>query len=211
MKPPEHKTNQQVATLKRILNRARLTPGILQNIFLGLVIGICIGLVVLSVNKYIVPLVNQPEGEKNKVGYSGDHIVGTQAPDFVLQNISGQKVHLSDYNDKIVAVNFWATWCGPCVFEMPLLQELQDQYAPNLTVLAINNQESADAVVPFIEQLGVSYEVLLDSDGSVHNKYMAFYMPTTVFIDQEGIIRSRHIGIISEEAFIGYMNELGEG
>jgi peroxiredoxin len=136
-------------------------------------------------------------------------IVDKPAPDFSLQNLSGQNVQIQDYRGKVVLVNFWATWCGPCVEELPLFQKYHELYSPEFVVLAIDNQETVDKVQPFVDQLGLTFEILLDLDASVSVLYQAFGLPTSAIIDQEGMIRFQHIGIIGEEQLQNYLTQLG--
>ena len=135
--------------------------------------------------------------------------VGNSAPDFELQNIEGNSVKLSDLRGKVVGINFWATWCAPCVYEMPMFQEMYEEYSPDLEILAINNQESKDVVLPFLEEMGLSYEILYDPEAEVALKFQVIGFPTTYFVDREGVIRAVHVGVMNEDQFRDYMEELG--
>lgn len=117
------------------------------------------------------------------------------APDFQLQNLDGQSITLSDFRGKPVVVNFWATWCGPCAFEMPFIQEIYDERSgEGLIVLAINVGESASEVEQFMQNHNLSIPVLLDTDRAVSWKYNIRAFPTTFFIDKDGIIQDKVIG-----------------
>lgn len=138
--------------------------------------------------------------------------VGDTAPDFTLQSLSGKKVSLSDYRGKPVLLNFWATWCEPCRGEMPFLQEVAEDTewtAQGLVILAVNLGESAAAVGDFVDRYGLTFTVLLDTTDKVGMQYNARYIPTTYFIDKDGIIRSAKIGAFSGKSEIdGYIVDM---
>jgi peroxiredoxin len=121
--------------------------------------------------------------------------VGRQAPDFALPDLEGVKIRLSDLRGKPVVLNFWATWCGYCVEEMPLLQKVQDAKAGiGLVILAINSGETGARVKEFIQTNGYTFTVLLDRYQDVVPFYKVRGLPTTFFIDAEGVIRDIKVG-----------------
>jgi len=118
--------------------------------------------------------------------------VGNRAPPFTLKDLNGKNVKLSDFRGKIVMVNFWATWCIPCTEEMPFIQAISDNRSEeDLKILAINFKEGTATVRSFIDKEGYTFTVLLDSDGGVNTLYNVDTLPTTFFIDAEGIIKER--------------------
>jgi cytochrome c biogenesis protein CcmG/thiol:disulfide interchange protein DsbE len=133
---------------------------------------------------------------------------GSLANDFALENLKGEQVRLSDLRGKVVVVDFWATWCVPCVEEMPSFQEFQDQY-PDFVMLGIDQNEGADLVRTFLEGKGINYPILLDTNAKVAGSYKVFMLPTTFFIDQEGMIRFRHYGIMTPDQMAYYLRILG--
>lgn len=121
--------------------------------------------------------------------------VGNLAPDFQFLALDQQPVSLGDLRGKPVVLNFWATWCHPCVFEMPFLQEIHDEYSGSgLVLLAINIGESPSTVERFMQSNNLSFPVLLDTSGVVAQKYRIQYRPTTFFIDGDGVIQEKRIG-----------------
>jgi cytochrome c biogenesis protein CcmG/thiol:disulfide interchange protein DsbE len=127
------------------------------------------------------------------------------APDFKLSTPDGQQVALSDFRGQPVMLNFWATWCGPCLYEMPLFQEIfeDDKWIQKgLVILAVNQQESADDVSEFMAQNGFSFTVLLDTTGEVGFWYNVMGIPATLFIDKDGIIKSAVMGAFQNKAQI---------
>jgi len=132
---------------------------------------------------------------------------GRPAPDFQLRGLDGQTVSLDDLQGKPVMVNFWATWCGPCRMEMPFIQEVyQDSewLKTGLVILAVNLKESASAAGEFMEDNGLTFPVLLDIDGEVARMYNISAIPTTYFIDKNGIIKDVKIGTFRNKAEIDW-------
>ena len=121
--------------------------------------------------------------------------VGNLAPDFQLLNLDGKPVSLSDLQGKPVILNFWATWCRPCVSEMPYIQEIYEEWSgKGLMLLTINLGESSSKVEKFLQSNNLSLPVLLDAKQDVALKYSIQYIPTTFFIDKDGIIQAKKIG-----------------
>jgi thiol-disulfide isomerase/thioredoxin len=118
-----------------------------------------------------------------------------QAIDFTLQDLAGRETSLSAFRGKVVFLNFWATWCGPCTAEIPSMEqlytELKDQ---GFTIVAVNSQESAEQVSAFVQEAGMSFPVLLDSAGKAGATYTVRAIPTTYIIDPQGSIRGRMVG-----------------
>ena len=126
---------------------------------------------------------------KSEVGYS--------APDFELEDLAGESVLLSDYRGKVVVLNFWATWCGPCRLELPILEGLPSKYdAEDLVVLAINQGETLPEVSAFAEEHELPFTVLLDPQLSVGMAYKARSIPTTYVVDVDGVIQYKRIGAL---------------
>lgn len=121
--------------------------------------------------------------------------VGQPAPEFTLATLDGRTVSLSDYRGAPVAVNFWATWCLPCVVEIPELSAAVEDYADaGLVVLGVNVGESPERIAPFAARHGIAYDVLLDSKAEVWNRYGGVDWPTTVWIDAVGVIQAADYG-----------------
>jgi len=133
---------------------------------------------------------------------------GSLANDFELQDVTGTSIRLSDLRGRVVVINFWATWCIPCVREMPMFESYASQY-PQFTMLGIDAEESPEKVGPFIEKMGMSYPILLDRNAKVMESYKVSMLPTTFFIDEEGMIRFRHFGSMAEEQLKYYLRTLG--
>jgi peroxiredoxin len=133
--------------------------------------------------------------------------VGSPAPDFQLQSLDGKMVTLSSLRGRPVMLNFWATWCAPCRVEMPFIQgvfEDDDWAEQGLVILAVNLGEPPSKVKSFMEDNGLSFTVLLDADQSVARDYNIRGIPTTYFIDKNGIIRDMKIGPFAKKAEIDW-------
>ncbi len=122
--------------------------------------------------------------------------VGLLAPDFQVRNLRGGTATLSAHRGKVVLINFWATWCGPCKAEMPSMEALYREYREEgLEILAISIDTSgAPPVRAYIEAFGFSFPVLLDSEYRVNDLYQVRVVPTSLMIDRSGVVARRLLG-----------------
>ena len=133
-------------------------------------------------------------------------------PDFSLKDSTGTLVKLSDYKGKVVLLNFWATWCGPCKIEIPWFTDFQKTYKDReFAVIGIAMDEDGwDSVKPYIEQHKMNYRIVVGNDqvsqlfGSVDS------LPTTLMIDREGRIASMHIGLVAKNTYVKEIEQLLE-
>ena len=115
--------------------------------------------------------------------------------EFELQDLAGKNVKLSSLRGKVVFLNFWATWCGPCRSEMPSMQRMYEKLGgQGLEILAVDLQEGKDQVQSFARELGLRFPILLDSTGVVGAQYNARAIPTTYLFDRKGFIFARAVG-----------------
>jgi cytochrome c biogenesis protein CcmG/thiol:disulfide interchange protein DsbE len=129
--------------------------------------------------------------------------VGFAAPDFTLETQDGGTISLADLRGQVVLVNFWATWCPPCRAEMPDIQQVYDRYREQgFTVLAVNQQEGGAQVAPFVDQMGLTFPILMDRDGSVSARYRVNGLPSTFFVDRAGIVQNVTLGGPMSAAFV---------
>jgi cytochrome c biogenesis protein CcmG, thiol:disulfide interchange protein DsbE len=128
-------------------------------------------------------------------------VVGSAAPDFSLVDLDGNPVNLAELRGSPVIVNFWASWCGPCVEEFPLLREAVERNVDDgLVVLGIVYQDRSEAARAFMERNGGSWQALMDPDERVATAYKIFAPPETYFIGRDGRIVARHIGQFTAES-----------
>ena len=120
---------------------------------------------------------------------------GQVAPDFVLKSATGENLRLSEYRGDVVLINFWATWCGPCRQEMPLLDDLYGRYQRvGFNLLGVNIDEDSRRAMQMVQELGVNFPVLFDENKEVSKLYEVEAMPVTILVDREGIVRHVHHG-----------------
>jgi thiol-disulfide isomerase/thioredoxin len=123
--------------------------------------------------------------------------VSGPAPDFTLKSLAGKNLKLSEMRGNVVLINFWASWCGPCRQEMPLLNNLHNKYAPlGFTVIGVNVEEKTENARGFIKDTPVDFPILLDNRNQVSKLYKVVAMPTTVVVDRDGNMRFLHHGYV---------------
>jgi thiol-disulfide isomerase/thioredoxin len=129
------------------------------------------------------------------VSLAGAAAVKGPAPNFTLKSMDGKNLKLSEMTGNVVLINFWASWCGPCREEMPLLNALHKKYAPlGFTVLGVNVEEQLDGARGFLSNVPVDFPILLDNENKVSKQYKVVAMPTTVVVDRDGNMRYLHEG-----------------
>jgi thiol-disulfide isomerase/thioredoxin len=135
-------------------------------------------------------------GARELAPYTG----AAQPPALVLKDLAGQTHDLGAYRGKVVVLNFWATWCPPCVREMPSMQKLSERLRDRpFVMLAVNMGESDDEIRAFLGRVPVSFPILPDRDGSVLKRWRVFAFPTSFVLDPEGRIRLAAFGEVDWE------------
>jgi thiol-disulfide isomerase/thioredoxin len=125
-----------------------------------------------------------------QISHAAPDLLSAPAPDFALRSMGDDNVRLSEHLGQVVLINFWATWCGPCRQEMPLLETLHAKYQrAGLVLLGINIDEDRGDAVEMAQTLQVSYPILFDERKVVSRDYQVGTMPLTVLIDREGVVR----------------------
>jgi thiol-disulfide isomerase/thioredoxin len=125
--------------------------------------------------------------------------IGATAPDFEWTGSDGQTIRLSTYRGKVVVVNFWATWCRPCREEMPALQRVAAS-EPDVVVLEVDLMESGDKARSFLDSLGLDrLQPVLDTDGATTRRFGVLTLPSTFFIDRNGVIRHLELKALSDQ------------
>ncbi len=130
--------------------------------------------------------------------------IGAVAPNFSLTTVNGEQISLHDLRGKTVLVNYWVTWCVPCIEEMPILEKLHQEFQDeDFVMLSINgiSQDDLSKVMNTLGEFGVTFPVVLDEGDAVYNEFQVRFMPTSFFIDPEGVIRYIQLGSTSEDGF----------
>jgi len=133
---------------------------------------------------------------------------GAPAPAFQLNSNAGKPLALADFRGQIVLLNFWASWCGPCRQEMPILEQLNRQYhGKGVTLLGVNVEPDSAAAVQWLKATPVTFPILFDTDSKVSSLYEVAGMPNTVIIDRKGLVRYIHRGYTAG-AENDYLNQI---
>ena len=129
------------------------------------------------------------------IGAAGAASVSGPAPNFTLKALDGRNLKLSEMRGNVVLINFWASWCGPCREEMPLLNDLHAKYEPlGFTVIGVNVEEQEKNARGFLRNFPVDFPILLDNRNQVSKLYEVIAMPTSVVVDRDGNMRYLHRG-----------------
>ena len=123
---------------------------------------------------------------------------GAVVPDFTAETVDGNTFNLSDQKGKVVLLNFWATWCGPCVGEMPAFERLYNEYGEKVSILAVNCEEDKNTVSQFISDSGYTFPVAYDVDGDISTQYSTSGIPYTLVIGKDGLIKKIFLGADSD-------------
>ena len=135
---------------------------------------------------------------------AGGALAGQPAKlDFTLKDMNGVDVKLASFKGKVILLNFWATWCGPCRVEIPHLIELQKQYGDDLVVLGVSIDDTAEKLKPYATEMQISYPLLIGNGRQdFQDAYGPFWgIPVTVFVGRDGLVHKKHSGIASKEQF----------
>ncbi|MEE8442952.1 MAG: TlpA disulfide reductase family protein, partial [Dehalococcoidia bacterium] len=126
-------------------------------------------------------------------------VLGETAPDFELPLLDGGTFKLSDHRGQVVWINFWATWCQPCRAEMPDIEKVwQEEQGSDLVLIAVDFGESKKTVEGFVQKLGLTFPIGMDSRGKITTNYRVSGFPSHFMVDREGILRDIRVGLMTE-------------
>jgi thiol-disulfide isomerase/thioredoxin len=180
-------------------------------IILVLVVGIMTGDFILD---YRAQAQAQPQDTETAelLGLSVGIAVGELAPDFTGTTVDGRTITLSDLKGKLVLVNVFASWCGPCRVETPHLVEAYNELdRDRVEFIGLNLQETPEAVEFFKDEFFINYPLVLNESGDLTNIYSPIGLPTTWFIDRDGVIRFRFSGALTKEALQAILDDVAAG
>ena len=144
----------------------------------------------------------------DKTDKAGEVQEANKAPSFQLEDLTGNTLDSSDMKGKVVVVNFWATWCPPCIQEIPGFIKAYDEFKNDgLEILGLAVSDSEDNVRQFVKDNGVNYPVALATDAVISAFEPGNYIPSTIIIDSNGNIAHRHVGIMTRDAIVKYLEE----
>lgn len=136
---------------------------------------------------------NEPDNQNDSASYQ-ELQEGDTAPDFTADLADGSTFTLSEQSGKVVLLNFWATWCGPCVEEMPAFEKLYKEYGEEVAVLAVNSLEDEETVRQFVAETGYTFPIAFDVEGAVNMKYPTDGIPYTLVIGKDGTVQNIFVG-----------------
>jgi thiol-disulfide isomerase/thioredoxin len=152
---------------------------------------------------------------QNKAGALGEAapLAGHPAPPFELVTLDGETLRLSDLKGKPVILNFWATWCGPCRAEFPEFQKAAVDNADRLVIIGVNHTstDQAELVPDFLAEFGVTFPIALDQKGELSKAYQLKGLPTTIFIDSNGVVNELFMGPLNKAYIESKISELSGG
>lgn len=137
--------------------------------------------------------------------------VGEKAPNFTTRNLEGVEISLKDYKGQPVLINFWGAWCPPCTIEMPDIVERAKKYSGELSVLAVNYGDDLNTVREFTNDMNLPFSPLLDLSGDIQDLYLIDGYPTSIFVDEKGVIQKIYVGYLSAKAMDAYLALIGIG
>ena len=173
----------------------------MKRIWKPLVLAIVLGTLVANLYSQVSSLKRPPIGTE----------IGELAPDFTATTLEGETIILSDFRGKIVLVNDFATWCGPCLAETPHLVDIYNAEGGAVVFIGLNLQETEANVIDYKEQFNISYPLVLDPDGALTEIYRPVGLPTSWFIDSDGVVRYVHAGPMTAPMVQEALDAIREG
>jgi cytochrome c biogenesis protein CcmG, thiol:disulfide interchange protein DsbE len=124
-----------------------------------------------------------------------------------VEHFDGRTVMLSDFAETPMVVNFWASWCPPCLAEMPDFEAVSQLAGDRVTFVGVNTQDGPERAADVVDQTGVTYDLVRDPDAVLFSAFGVFGMPATYYVDANGVIVGRHIGLLTRDALIADLRE----
>jgi cytochrome c biogenesis protein CcmG/thiol:disulfide interchange protein DsbE len=155
-----------------------------------------------------VPLAGTDE-DPDRLVLGGHPLLGQPAPEIDLETLDGERMRLSELRGRPVLVNFWATWCIPCRDEFPLMADVYAAHAADgLEILGVVHDDTADGARAFATDMGATWPMLLDTEDVAWNDYIGVGMPTSFFVDRDGVIRAFSLGGFSRDGLVAQLETI---
>jgi cytochrome c biogenesis protein CcmG/thiol:disulfide interchange protein DsbE len=170
-------------------------------------VGAGLALIVLLFVLFVPLGGSDPEADSVTVG--GHPLAGKAAPEIALETLDGDPVTLSELRGRPVLINFWATWCPPCREEFPLMVAAYEEHADDgLEILGVMHQDSVDGARAFAEDMGAEWPILIDPDDVAWEAYTGVGLPTSFFIDAEGVVQAFSLGGFTEDGLAAQLETI---
>jgi len=140
-------------------------------------------------------------------GDGADPDAGPPVTDRTFETFEGQQVSLDGFEGEPLVVNFWASWCPPCIAEMPEFERVHLERRDEVRFVGLNTQDSREQAEALVERTGVTYDLGLDPDGDLFNDFEVIAMPSTYFVNAAGAVVHRHAGILNEQQLHDLIDE----
>jgi peroxiredoxin len=184
-------------------------------ILFGILIGIALGLSILELLPSrgsaipSAPSLTEDQDDQQQELVSGS-LINNLAPEFTLMTLDGQQIRVDEFRGRYGLINFWATWCAPCLNELPVFQSrYQSSISDDFFILAVNAGEPRERIQVFLNDLNLAFPILLDPESEVQQMYQVKGFPVSYILDREGIIRFIHYGELTAPQLEEYLSKVG--
>lgn len=196
----DRKRLPSISTPASVVDRSRVALGPAAVLVIGLAVALaaCGG----TESGTDRPPVATAPGEAAPVAPAGDAV-----PALEVESFDGGTVSLTDYSGRPLVVNFWASWCPPCIAEMPDLESVHRATSGEVAFVGVNTQDTPDRAAELVDETGVTYDLVRDPDGELARAFEVFGMPSTFYVDADGVIVGRHTGLLTRDALADDLHE----